>query len=375
MGLESAGMNTPEMANEHTDRFLGTDALEELRRTSDWKVLLNQLGLSIDERRSKADDWWMSSPFSDDTTPSFHVKPDKGVWYCFSTRNGGGIIELVQRLHGLNCFQAGDWLIDHGVAPEPDGVQVRPKQGSEPTDDDRTNTPVRQSLLPALSEHGTHDEFMRRGIGEKTCRYLGCGYLAKGRSRLKGRIVFQVRGVELADDGLAPVILTHLGRAVDANEAEAQGRWLTYKGFRKAAELYNIDKLLIDPVAREQVRLTGRVLIVEGPFDVAKLVEAGIFNVVATMGAGLSEDVRSRLDLIASECDKPEFLVWFDRDQAGVVGQNSTLELLADWGFKARGFDWSIRFGDRQISIADAIQDPCDMSVHQLAWLRRQGLV
>lgn len=374
-GVKSEGMNTPEMADERPERFLGTDALETLRRTADWQVLLDQLGLAIDERRSKADDWWMSSPFSEDTTPSFHIKPGKGVWYCFSTRRGGGVIELVQHLHGLNCFQAGDWLIDHGVTPEPDGVQLRPRREAEQVDNDRANAPVRQSLLPALSEHGTHDEFAHRGIGEKTCHYLGCGYLAKGRSRLKGRIVFQVRGVERGEDGLNPVILTHLGRAVDAEQADSQGRWLTYKGFRKAVELYNIDKLLLDPVAREQVRQTGRVLIVEGPFDVAKLVEAGICNVVATMGAGLSEETRERLDLIGQECGAPEFLVWFDRDQAGATGQAAALDLLTGMEYKSCGFDWTIRFGEGQIGIADDIQDPCDMSVRQLAWLRTQAII
>ncbi len=243
-------MNSPDMQK----RFLDTGALETLRQTTDWTAVCSVLGLQRDEKRSKGSDWWMRSPFSEDKTPSFHIKPADGIWYCFSTRQGGGIIELIQKLEGLNCFEAGDWLIDSGCAPEPDGVQIsgenkeKPKRADTPDisngSDARTaepvptsaghppNAPIKQSLLPNLSEQGTHEEFTRRGIGEKTCHYLGCGLLAKGRSRLKDRIVFQVRGIAESDTGLASTILTHIGRATTPEQLGAGGKWLTYKGFR-----------------------------------------------------------------------------------------------------------------------------------------------
>jgi DNA primase len=366
-------MNSPDMPK----RFLDTTALETLRKTTNWETVCQVLRLERDDKRSKGNDWWMRSPFSEDTTPSFHIKPGDGIWYCFSTRQGGGVIELVQKLEGLNCFDAGEWLIDTGCAPEPDGVHISGERKRElPREVEKSaNAPVKQSLLPNLSEHGTHEEFTRRGIDEKTCHYLGCGYLAKGRSRLKDRIVFQVRGVEETDEGLQSTILTHVGRATTPEQIGAGGKWLTYKGFRKSAELYNIDKLLLDPVARDQVRKTGQVLIVEGPFDVAMLVEAGICNVVATMGSDLSLELAPRLKLLSKQLDNPEFVLWYDRDKAGRDGQAKAIETLQELELKAYGFDWDARFGVEQIPIPDAIQDPCDLSVQQIKWLRAKGIV
>lgn len=318
----------------------------------------------------------MSSPFSEDKTASFHIKPTDGIWFCFSTRQGGSVIELVQKLEGLNCFEAGEWLIDTGCGPEPEGVQISGEKKEKTTPSDRpANTPIKQSLLPNLSEQGSHMEFTRRGIGEKTYHYLGCGLLTKGRSRLKDRIVFQVRGILETDGNITSTILTHIGRATTPEQQEAGGKWLTYKGFRKSAELYNFDKLLLDPIAREQARKTGHVLVVEGAFDVAKLVEAGVFNVVAVMGSDLSDEAKPRLELMARELNSPKFLVWFDRDKAGECGLMAAQEKFSAWDMPADGFDWDARFGPDQIAIPDAIQDPCDMSVRQIQWLRQKGVI
>lgn len=377
-------MKSPEMNR----RFLDTTALDTLRHTADWQSVCDALNIAPDPKRSKPGDWWARSPFSEDTTPSFHIKPDDGVWYCFSTQQGGGVIELVQRLHGSNCFEAGEWLIDQGCAPEPSSGSIEGKKSSAgPTPSPelkeasadkllkKVNTPIRQSLLPMLTQHGTHSEFVRRGISEKTCHYLGCGYLEQGRSKLKDRIVFQVRGISESADGLEPVILSHTARATTKEQADAAGKWLTYKGFRKTAALYNIDKLLVDPIARDTIRQTGKVIVVEGPFDVAKLVEAGLCNVVATMGADLSEEAKPLFDLIRREADSPEFLIWYDRDKAGRAGQDRAIALLDSLDVAATAFDWNARFGAESIGIPDTITDPCAMSVAQLQWLRAKGLI
>lgn len=373
-------------------RFIDVSALDTLRRNADWNAVCAALGIKPDPKRSKPEDWWARSPFSEDATPSFHIKPNDGVWYCFSTRQGGGVIELVQRIYELNCFEAGEWLIDHGCAPEPVDVSIEEKKKPAPApmrsqtsavraacgaraDGASINPPIRQSLLPALSEHGTHPEFVRRGISEKTCHYLGCGYLASGRSKLKERVVFQVRGVQETAAGLEPAILTHIGRATTEEQIETQGKWLNYGGFRKNAALYNIDKLLFDPFALDQVRRTGQVLVVEGPFDVAKLVEAGVTNVVATMGAYLDEAALPLIDRIRSHANEPEFLIWYDRDTAGRKGHEQAIALLDGRDCAAATFDWEARFGAEKIAIPESITDPCAMNVTQLRWLRAKGLI
>ena len=363
-------------------RFIDRYCLDQLRQTVDWNQACLSLELAFDSKRSKSDDWWGHSPFAEDNTPSFHVMPKKGVWYCFSTKQGGGIIELVQNLKGLNCFEAGQWLIDEGVCPEPSSspdkrAECQTNKG-EVEGPQPVNSAIRQSLLPSLSEQGTHALFKEREIGEKTCQYLGCGYLAKGKSPLANKIVFQVRGVEEDMRGnISPIILSHIGRACNEQQIQKSGKWMFYAGFQKRLELYNIDRLLTDPEALAQVHLTGHVIVVEGAFDVAKLVEAGIKNVVAILGSDLSPEVLPKLKLIQKHAAPKSFLFWLDRDKAGQTGTRNAMEWFDEIGVSNKEFCWEQQFGDdvKPVVIPNNIQDPCDMSVRQIRWLRAMTII
>jgi DNA primase len=357
--------------------FLTADDLQEIRRQTDWPGLLQALGIRLDPRRSKPGDLWAHSPFSEDRKASFHVT-DKG-WYCFSTAQGGGALELVQQTQGLTCYAAARWLLDNGLSsasPASAGPAVPAKEAAPAPEPYR---PIRQDLLPRLTPE--HPELFRRGISPATCAYLGCGYLPEGgRSPLSGRIVFQVRGVQAqAEGGLEPVILTHVGRALSEEQEEADGKWHHYKGFLKTLELYNIDKLLLDPEAVAQARATGHILLVEGCFDVAKLVEAGILNAGACFGSHLDESQLPRLQQVAAGTGVGHFRVWFDRDAAGRRAQEQALALINGSGaLSASGFDWDVSFPSPArgpVALPETLKDPGDFSAGQLGFLRAQGLI
>lgn len=366
-------------------RVVGADTLTEIRQNADWRRVFDALGLVRAQRRGSVDDWWASSPFATDADPSFHMNA-RG-WYCFSSGQGGGVLELVQEVKGLDCYAAGQWLLDSGLShrggqagatplPRPAGGE---EQGERPAKEPKTpNKPIRKNLVPSLDP--AHPELVRRGISAETCAYLGCGaYGEEHRGHLAGRIVFQVRGVEEKDGRLQPVILTHMGRALsDEKEAEG-GKWHAYKGFHKTLEIYNLDHLLLDERAVAQARESGHVVLVEGCFDVAKLVEAGILNVGATFGTHLDQDQLSRLRLIAERTGVRDFRVWYDRDKAGWQGQQKAVELIDATGeLKADGFDWNVAFPSPTrgyVQIPDALKDPGEFSVGQLRFLREKQVV
>ena len=112
----------------------------------------------------------------------------------------------------------------------------------------------------------------------------------------------------------------------------------------------------------------GRIILVEGPLDCLKLAEAGILNVMASLGADLSDAQAGRIRQIAETLDiPPKALVWYDRDAAGTDGQDRALKTLQEAGIEAEGFDWSRIFTSNRrggVGYPDAIQDPCDF----LAW-------
>ena len=137
-----------------------------------------------------------------------------------------------------------------------------------------------------------HPAIEARGISEATCDLLGIGYLPQGRSPLKGRIVFQVADARETADGTGKrtrVILSHLGRALSD---DVEPKYLFYQGFHKSVELYGQELIWLHEDAAAQARARGGILLTEGPFDVAKAVEAGFRNVVGSFGAALSTPPR-----------------------------------------------------------------------------------
>ena len=139
----------------------------------------------------------------------------------------------------------------------------------------------------------------------------------------------------------------------------------------------NQDQLLLDEQARGQVSLFG-LIVVEGFFDVAKLVEAGCRNVVSLTGSNLSGEQIERLMWIHRRIRFDHILLFLDRDQAGTEGAQKAQQRLDGHDAEVSVFDWhqSIRWDHGQNNlIPQSIQDPADMSTNQLRCLRTQGII
>ena len=356
---------------------LNAEDLDQIRATVDWQALFHGLRLQKAERRSKPDDWWAFSPFHDEKTPSFHMRPG-GVWYDFSVGEGGGPIELVQRLEGGNCFEAGRFILENGWAALPAGASQAGRHSGERAPEPSAspeNTPIRQDLRPLLVYH---DALAERGLSEETCAELGNGYLGQGRSPLRGRIVFQVadaRAPRKSDGALTRVILSHLGRAVSDGQ---QPKYLFYEGFHKSAELYGQDRLWLEPEAAAQIQATGAILLTEGPMDVAMAHEAGLLNAVASFGSALSDAQAAKLAAMAQQHGVERIVIAYDRDEAGAMGAAKAAERLSDLGLKPEIFDWGQPIGrtaSGPAHIPDTIGDLADCTAAQLSWLRGKALL
>ena len=370
---------------------LTAEHLTTVRQNTDWRRLFEALLIERDTKRSRDNDWWGKSPFKpDERTASFHIN-DRG-WYCHSTGQGGGAIELVQRLHGVNCYDAGRWLLEKGISQVV--AQVRSGVGKSTTslrnkaeEHGGENPPIRQDLRSQLV--AKHPFLTDRGIPPQVLYDLGAGYLERpprknGRpDPINRRVVFQIRGLQEDKTGrMQPVILGHIGRATTPGQKERDGKWWTYAGFKKCLELYNIDLVVLEDEAINQVSNTDHVILVEGCFDVAKLRAAGVCNTVATFGAHLSCEQIGRLDLISELVGVDRFLVWYDRDQDGSApngqGAANAAELIANRGYEVEVFDWNRRFSSSHrsaIPIPAEITDPAEFSVQQLQWLRAEGFI
>lgn len=370
---------------------LTPDHLGEIRASVDWQALFAGLGLRKSEAKSRSNDWWAHSPFKDEKTPSFHMGPG-GLWYDFSIGEGGGAIELIQKLNGCNCFEAGRILLENGWAEA--SIDLSPTQSQristrtkvhqaveQPASNQNfdgltvRNDAIRQDLIPLCTDH---EMIRERGISEETCELLGIGYLPQGRSPLKGRIIFQIadaRVTKSSDGEKTRVILSHIGRAVNDKQ---DPKYLFYEGFHKSAELYGQELIWLHADAGKQIRETGTILLTEGLFDVAKAVEAGLRNVVGSFGASLSKMQALKLKEMADRFGIRRVVIAYDRDEAGAIGSSKAQALLQDLGLEADPFDWSAPLGRNKsglVTIPEPITDLCEFNCDQISWLRDHGRI
>lgn len=239
---------------------------------------------------------------------------------------------------------------------------------SAATTEKQANKPIRQDLRPILQHHPA------LGVSGEISRYLGAGLYPsseKGKSMLRGQLVFQVRGVSVDETTgeIKPAILSHVGRSLDAAPG-APDEWSYYETFRKEEVIYNADKLLTDEFAIQQAREAEFVLICETPLDVARCVEGGVLNAVASFVPALSEHQLEPLELIKQKTGAGKFLVIYNRQN--IEGQEQAVNLLRQYGFQADGFNWEVQYRDRErglIGISPDIERVSDFSQGQVAFV------
>jgi len=349
--------------------------LPKVWHSADWLKVMAVFGL--EPQKNKQDEIWIQSPFTGEHNASLHVHLEQNVYKDFSSGKGGGVLNFCQDLLAqkgriMNCYQVAEWMINEGISSLDNPAAIGPKP---PQQRNKTNPSVSIDLQPFLEI--SHPEFEERGISNKACRYLGCGYLperATGKSSpLNGRLVFQVRGI---GPDLNSVILSHVGRALTDHQSELDGRYWGFP-FSKKLEIYNQDKLLQDPKAKEQVERYGLTL-VEGFFDVAALVSAGCLNAGALMGAHMAVEQVFQINLLAKHMNINKINLFLDRDEAGAKGAQAAESILTHHGFTLNVFDWNHKFsrpGCPKVKIKPDIKDPADMSATQLKYLRKQGMI
>jgi len=339
------------------------EQLPQVWQQASWLRVIEVFDLAVDPKRRRRDDEiWVKSPFTQEEKASMHVSLSENIFKDFSSGKGGGIMQFCRemlRRQGLEMtmFEVAQWMVTEGISTvNPMFSQRQQAAKAGPGSSKNTN--------PAIE------------ISAATCRYLGCGFLSqqKTASPLSSRLVFQVRGVRESSSGLQPVILSHVGRALRPEQEDSDGKYWSYP-FKKGWEIYNQDHILLDEEAWRQANKFGLIL-TEGFFDVAKLVEAGCRNVVALMGNAVSGEQIERLVRIQTLVRFPQILLFLDRDQAGLTGAQQVREQLSHHGLSVTDWNQLVPLnGQGAQPIPESIQDPADMSLEQLRALRRQGIL
>lgn len=260
-----------------------------------------------------------------DSPRSFHVELDKNIWHCFSKCQGGGnqldlvakkenisIRDAALRLQAFFSVETGDRTESvhthrtesvhrHRRSSEPRKESSPPKQKAEEPE-------ANQPLTIQLALKSDHPHLLNdRGLKLATTDHFGVGYCSRGI--LRGMIAIPIHDEE-------GELVAYAGRRLKPVDIREFGKYKLPKGFRKELVLYNLNR------AKEYQKESGLIL-VEGFFSVLKLYEAGLPNVVASMGCELSDEQARLL------ADAKDVIVLYDGNEAGYVGAARAKEKLA----------------------------------------------
>jgi DNA primase len=223
-------------------------------------------------------------PFHKNTnSPAFYINIKTGLWQCFNPSCGktGNFRQFYKKITGKAYNKEFD--ID------PRNLQKDLDRG---LDDEYGNYASNKIDISDIQIDYDKDisllePLISRGFTKETLRYFEIGFSAK-----KSRIVIPVRDANFK-------LVAFIGRAVDS---EQDPRYLYSKGFKRADILFNLNN----------AKSFDSVIVCEGSLDAIKVHQAGFPNVVATLGAKVSDN---QFSLLKKYFDS--ILIFSDNDEAG----------------------------------------------------------
>ena len=280
------------------------------------------------------------------------------VWHCFGDcQKGGDVIELVKEMTGYDDAHVRFWFAekfgDRLKSARPAKVckakaattscQKTEGNGSPTAGADETpaQLPTLKPLRFRLSLTTDVPYLRDRGLSDDTIARFGLGLCNRGV--LKGYVAIPVYShrKSLIDNPLA-----YLGRwpGDDFDESSSRPRYKWPDGFSKSQIIYGLREALESDSSQP-------LIIVEGPFKVYHLVQAGFPNVVATFGSSMSDEQAG----ILAETGR-SILLLFDGDEAGRNGMRTAAGKLI-----TRAFVRAVRLPDGT--------EPDDLTADELAEL------
>lgn len=304
------------------------EIIEQIRESAD---IVGLIGESTELKRTGSD-YRGPCPFHGGTHRNFAVIPKKGRFYCFVCKESGDVFSYLMKRFGM----------DYPTAVR----EVAGRMGiAIPEQTSRSGPDPREPLFSAAAV--AHDWFARqlreapeaeearaylgtRGLDLDTVGPFELGYAPRGTAFLAAMAQLGLKEAVLLEAGLlaqrddGSVAPRFRGRLLFPIH-DLRGRVVGFGGrllgpgepkylnspetpiFKKGTMLYNLHD------ARQAIRKEEGVVVVEGYFDVLRLVLAGCENVVAPLGTALTPDQAALLHRFA-----PQAVLLLDSDTAGL---------------------------------------------------------
>lgn len=293
--------------------------------------------------RRRGADLWACCPFHGEKTPSFHVIPAKGQYYCFGCHKGGSAIGFVMDYERLSYVEALRYLARKY------NIEIVEK---EETAEDIANRQRNESLLLVSEYAGKFfkeqlytDEgrsvgleyFHSRGLEDATIEKYGLGWAPSSRHALTDAAkAAGYKDEYLLETGLCAAydsdnrlhdrfydrvvfpIHSMSGRVIafGARTLKSKEEGKPYAKYvnSKESDIYVKNKSLYGIwFAKNEMARKDKCYLVEGYLDVLSMHQLGITNVVASSGTALTE---GQIGLIKRFTQN--VTIMYDGDSAGI---------------------------------------------------------
>lgn len=301
-------------------------------------------------------------PFHGEKTPSFSVSQDKQVYHCFGCKASGNIYTFLQNHNGMSFPEAVEFLAAKASIVLPVVTQSAGEQERRFDENNQrklmwkinafAENYFHQALLKLPDVHPVKTYLQNRRIHHETLDRFKIGYAPDSWDSLvnlleKNKVPLDIaeklglirkRGegksgyFDLFRHRLMFPIHSHLGHSIGFGgrvlEDGGQPKYLNSPEsfiFHKGRIFYGLQE------TAKHIRTEDAAIIVEGYTDFLALYQAGITNVVATLGTALTADHARLLKRYTKN-----IYILFDGDEAGQSAAERSLPILLKEGLFPR---------------------------------------
>lgn len=281
-------------------------------------------------------------PFHKEKTPSFIVSPDIQRYKCFGCGETGDIFNFVQKIENIDFPETlGKLAKEAGVDLkrfEKDSKYKRLEDinylSTKYFYNQLKTSPI---AMKYVQERGFSDDSIKNfGVGytpkypklleyiQKETKYSKQELLQSGlfvekegkiREKFRDRIMFPIR----SSNGK---VIAFSGRVLPGNDWGPK-----YMNSPETPLFHKKDNLFGQYESRQEIRKQDLAILCEGQTDVISAHQAGIKNIVAPLGTGITKEQIEKLSKLTKN-----FLFFFDSDSAGFKAVIRAFELSSELG-------------------------------------------
>ena len=293
-------------------------------------------------------------PFHADTSPSFTVAPEKGIFHCFGCGAGGNVFSFLMQHQRLSFPEAVQELARRYGIPltfkelGPEGERSTRKR-TLAFEINQVAAGFYEATLKSAAGQPGRDYLAKRGLTPEVIQAFHLGYAPDEWDSLRRHLQSRGLSLEVAQEAglLAPRsgggFYDRFRNRIIFPIFDRQSRVLAFGGRiigqgepkylnSPESQLYHKGRTLYGlPQAAAALRQTSVALVVEGYLDLIALQAHGIANVLATLGTALTREQVRLLKNLA-----PRVVLVYDGDAAGIKAMQRAFPLFAQESLPVR---------------------------------------